>query len=430
MTQSRRKFLKRSVSALAAVTIVPRYVLGGPGYTAPSDKINLGFIGTGKQGLGLGKRFLELDDIQLVAASDVDQSKLERFRKVVEGFYAEKSGKSSYQGCTIHEDYGNLLSWQDVDAVVIATPDHWHAKQVIEAAKAGKDIFCEKPLSHTIKEGRAMVKAVRKYNRILQTGSMQRSREDFRKACELVRNGYIGEIKNIKVSVGDPAIPCDLPAEPVPDGLNWDKWLGPAPERAYNAIICPPITDDSWAMWRKYKEYGGGIFSDWGAHMFDIVQWGIGMDDSGPVEITPPDGKNLPHLTYRYANGITMTHENFGKGHAVMFEGSEGTIEISRRFFNSKPKNLTNQKIKSGEVHLYNSKNHYVDWIQSIRSRKAPICDVETGHRTATICHLGNIAYELKRPLRWDPVKEKFTDDKEANGLRTKKMRKPYKTSV
>ena len=430
MTQSRRKFIKQSLATLATVTMVPRYVLGGLGYTAPSDKINLGFIGTGKQGLALGKRFLELDDIQLIAASDVDKLKLERFRKVAEDFYAEKLGKSSYQGCAVHEDYGDILSKTDLDAVVIATPDHWHAKPVIEAAKAGKDIFCEKPLSHTIKEGRAMVKAVRKYDRILQTGSMQRSRENFRKACELVRNGYIGEIKNIKVSVGDPAIDCDLPAESVPNEVNWDKWLGPAPIRDYHSIICPPISDDSWAMWRKYREYGGGIFSDWGAHMFDIAQWGIGMDESGPVEIIPPDGKSLSYLTYRYANGITMTHEDFGKGFAVMFEGSEGTIEISRKFFNSKPRNLVNQKIKQNEVHLYKSENHYKDWIQSIHSRKLPICDVETGHRTATICHLGNIAYQLKRPLQWDPVKEKFINDKEANSLRTKKMRKPYKVSV
>ena len=430
MTQSRRKFIKQSIGALATVTIVPRYVLGGPGHTAPSDKINLGFIGTGKQGLGLGKRFLELDDIQLIAGSDVDQLKLERFQQVTENFYAGKSGKSTYKGCAIHEDYGDVLSIPDLDAVVISTPDHWHAKPVIDSAKEGKDIFCEKPLSHTIKEGRAMVKAVRKHNRILQTGSMQRSWENFRKACELVRNGYIGDIKNIKVSVGDPAIACDLPAEPVPRGVNFDKWLGPAPLRPYNSIICPPISDDGWAMWRNYKEYGGGIFSDWGAHMFDIAQWAIGMDESGPVEVTPPDGKDFPYLTYRYANGITMTHENFGKGHAVMFEGSEGTIEISRSFFNSKPKNLVNQKLKPNEVHLYKSENHYMDWIQSIRTRKPPICDVETGHRTATICHLGNIAYQLKRPLRWDPVKEKFADDKEANSLRTKKMRKPYKVPV
>ena len=430
MTQSRRKFIKRSISAIATVTIVPRYVLGGTGFTAPNDKINLGFIGTGKQGLGLGKRFMELDDIQIIAGSDVDQLKLDRFQKVAEAFYAKKSGKSKYKGCAVHEAYDQVLSMSGLDAVVVATPDHWHAQPVIEAARAGKDIFCEKPLSHTIKEGRAMVDAVRKNNRILQTGSMQRSRDDFRKACELVRNGYIGEIKNIKVSVGDPAVDCDLPEAPLPKEVNWDKWLGPAPYRAYNPIICPPISHDGWAMWRKFKEYGGGIFSDWGAHMFDIVQWAIGMDNSGPVEITPPDGKDVPYLTYRYANGITMTHEDFGRGHAVMFEGSEGTIEISRGFFESDPKNLVKKKLKSGDVHLYKSENHYKDWIQSIRSRKAPICDVETGHRTATICHLGNIAYQLKRPLQWDPEKEKFINDSKANKLRTKKMRKPYKVSV
>ena len=425
--KNRRDFLKKASVIVPAFTIVPRFVLGN-GYIAPSDKITLGFIGTGKQSVGLGKRFLNLKEIQMLAASDVDSGKLKEFTAIINEHYNVNTGKDHQESFATYERYEELLERNDIDAVIVCLPDHWHAKASIDAMKAGKDVYCEKPLTHTVWEGRQMVKAAEKYNSVVQTGSMQRSWENFRRACELVRNGYIGEIVSVKVNVGDPAVPCDLPTETTPDYLNWDRWVGPAQMRGYNAILSPKSTKDGWPMWRKYKEFGGGIFCDWGAHMFDIAQWGLGMDNSGPVEFTPPSDKTATRgLVMKYANGIEMIHEDFGRGWAVEFVGREGKIRVSRSFFESDPGNIIEQKIKDNEIHLYKSENHYLDWIDAIKKRSKPICDVETGHRSASVCNLGNIAYWLGRPLQWDPVKEKFKGDKEANKLLTKKYRKPFK---
>lgn len=424
---TRRRFVKALGAGVAGLTLIPRHVLGGPGYIPPSDRITLGFIGVGKQGLGLGRRFAELAEAQILAASDVDQQKLERFQKEIPAKYAENGRSAQADKLDTYPEYEALLAREDIDAVVIATPDHWHAIMAISAMKQGKDVYCEKPLAHTVKEGRAMALAVEKYQKVLQTGSMQRSRDTFRHACELVRNGYIGELKTVLVHVGDPALTCDLPDESIPAYLNWDRWLGPAPQRGYSPVVCPPITDDSWAKWRDYKEYGGGILSDWGAHMFDIAQWGMGMDASGPVRFVPPTDPNAKRgLKMTYANGVEMIHEDFGRGWAVRFIGSEGSLDVSRSFLDTKPENIASAQIKAGEIHLYPSENHYTDWLTCIKNRKQPICDVETGHRSASVCNLANIAYQLGRPLTWDPVKEKFKGDGEANKMRGKKYRKPY----
>lgn len=425
---SRRDFIKKSAIVIPAFSIVPRFVLGGTGYVAPSDKITLGFIGTGKQSGGLSSRFLELADVQMLAASDVDSKKLELFKEKVNSFYTVSTGKDNYQGCDTYAMYEELLERKDIDAIIVCMPDHWHAKASIDAMKAGKDVYCEKPLAHTIKEGRKMVNAAEKYQKVVQTGSMQRSWENFRHACELVRNGYIGEIKTVKVNVGDPAVPCDLPDEPTPDNLNWDRWLGAAPLRGYNPVLSPPYTDTSWPMWRAYREFGGGIFSDWGAHMFDIAQWGLGMDNSGPSEFIPPTDKNAKRgLVMKYANGIEMTHEDFGKGWAVQFNGTEGKLEVSRSFLTTDPEKIIDEVVGDDKIKLYKSENHYQNWIDCIKSREKPVCDVETGHRSASVCNLGNIAYQLGRPLKWNPEKEKFEGDSDANKLLTKDYRKPYK---
>ncbi|MCB0664720.1 MAG: Gfo/Idh/MocA family oxidoreductase [Saprospiraceae bacterium] len=422
---NRRDFIKK-VSLFGSVFIVPRHVLGGKGFIAPSDKIGLGFIGTGKQARGLASRFSKLKDVTLPAGCDVDSQKLNLFKNHVAQVTMENQGMK--QDCMIYEDYNDLLSSSQVDAVVIATPDHWHAIQSIDAMKAGKDVYCEKPLAHTVEEGRAMVKASKKYGKVLQTGSMQRSWERFRHAVELVRNGYVGDISKVMVSVGDPAISCTLPKESLPDGLNWDRWIGPAPYREYNPGIAPPIEDDVWAQWRQYREFGGGILSDWGAHMFDIAQWALDMDQSGPVLFVPPaDPLAKRGLKMIYDNGIEMTHEDFERGHAVRFIGSKGTLDVSRSFLDSDPVDIAEVKITNSEKHVYKSDDHYQDWIDAIRNQSAPICDAETGHRSSSVCNLANIAYQLRRPLRWDPEKEKFSKNKEANALLTKEYRKPYK---
>ena len=414
---SRRKFIGISTAALAGIAIVPRHVLGGTGYTAPSDQITLGYIGTGKQGRGtLFRKFIEIPEVRIVAASDVDSQKLADFQKMTSDYYAQQKGQSTYTGVEAYPDLRGLLASDSVDAVIVATPDHWHAIASIMACEAGKDVYCEKPLSLTVKEGRAMVKATRKHDRVFQTGSMQRSWDDFHRAAELVINGYIGDIKKVTVSVGGPPDACDQPAEAKPDSLNWNLWQGPAPQREYSSFFAPPITWDGWPRWRYCKNYGGGGMTDWGAHMFDIAQWALGMDDSGPVEVIPPDGKDYPVLTYHYDSGVPMVREDFGKGNAIRFEGSEGTIEVSRQFLNM-PEKLVDQKIGENEIHLYKSEDHYRDWLTAIRQRTRPICDVEVGHRTATVCTIGNIAYELNRPLRWNPKKEKFKGDREANKM-------------
>ncbi len=422
---SRRQFLGTGLAAMAAFTIIPRHVLGGTGFIAPSDQITIGFIGTGKQGRILVREFAKR--AKVIAGCDVDSRKLDRFKTITEELYTNAG--SSAKGFKTYKDFKELLANKEIDAVVIATPDHWHAINVIEAAKAGKDVYCEKPYSHSIEEGRLMVKAIDKYQRINQTGNMQRSWKNFRDACQLVRNGYLGDVIEVKVSVGPPPIKCDLPAEPVPANLDWERWVGPAEFHAFNAELSPPLEVDIYPNWRNYKEYGNGMTADWGTHMFDIAQWALGKDDSGPVAVYPPD-KDHKYLTFVYDNGIQMTHEDFGRGNAVRFIGTKGVLDISRSFFESLPTNLTTHQFTESEIKLYESNDHYQNWLDCIRTRQQPISTAEIGHRTATVAFLANIGYELQRPLRWNPVKEEFLNDAEANKLRSGYLRKPWTMQI
>lgn len=418
---SRRYFIKQSATVLAGLVIVPRFVLGGnrpdgTKYISPSDMISLGFIGCGKQGRILSSPFLSTNEIRILALSEVYKDKSELMLKTIKTNQEKNKQPTNNNGIAVYNDFRELLSRKDIDAVIIATPDHWHAAMAVRAAEAGKDIYCEKPLSLTVKEGRAMVKATRKHNRVFQTGSMQRSWPEFRQAVELVRNGFIGEIKSIKVNVGPPPIAYNLPEQPVPDDLDWSKWLGPNEFKPFNAELAPPITKDVYPNWRNYKEFGGGGVTDWGAHMFDIAQWALDMDDSGPTEIFAPDADH-PFLTYHYKNNIVMTHEKWEWNNAVLFTGTEGEIRIARGKLETTPASVKNLIIDATQKHVYKSENHYKDFLNAMRTRVKPICDVETGHRTATVCNLGNIAYQLKRPLKWKPEEEKFKNDAEANAL-------------
>lgn len=412
---SRRAFVRNTITASVGIMIIPRFVMGGQGYVAPSDKINLGFIGTGKQSRGLVRGFY--NKAQVVAGADVDSKKLALFQQITEKLYADAKDLPQYKGLATYADFRELLDRKDIDAIVVATPDHWHAVQSIMAAKAGKHVYCEKPLAHSVEEGRAMVNAMKKHKVVLQTGSMQRSNQNFRHACELVRNGYIGDVKEVLVSVGKAGITCDLPGQSIPSELNWQQWVGPAAMRDFNAELAPPVEKDIFPNWRNYKEFGGGMLSDWGAHMFDIAQWGLGMDHTGPVELYPPDGKEFKTLTMVYANGVVMKHEDFGRGNAVRFIGTKGTLDISRSFIDSKPGDIAKAVIQPNEIRLYDSANHHQDWLDAIKSGKPPICDVETGHRSSSVCCIANIAYWLNRPLKWNPKRERFKGDKEANRL-------------
>jgi len=407
---NRRQFITKA-SVISAAIVLPRYVIGCKSI-APADQVTLGFIGTGKQAMDLQDYFLKTGEVRILAAADVYEAKVQRF-----------AGKLS--GCDTYSDFRRILDRKDINAVVIATPDHWHAAIAVMAAKAGKDIYCEKPLSLTIKEGRAMVNAARENKRVFQTGSMQRSWPEFRQAVELVRNGYIGEIKTVKVNVGPAPVPYNLPSEAVPTGLDWDFWLGPnITPQVFNHNLAPGLNDDFWAHWRDYREFGGGGMTDWGAHMFDIAQWGLDMDSSGPVMVTPPD-KDHKFLTYQYANGITMTHEPAGN-QGVTFIGTKGEVHVMRGKLETTPGSLQNQAIGDNEKHVYRSDDHYKDFLQAIRKRTKPVADVETGHRTASVCNLGNICYQLNRPLKWDPVKEVFANDDEANKLTGREMKKEW----
>lgn len=423
---SRRKFIQKTAVSAGAFAIVPRFVLGN-GYIAPSDKINLGFIGLGRQNTGLVKRFIKSTSAQAVAGCDVWTTKNDVFKSLVQTQYAEQRGADSYEGIQMYDEYTELLSRTDIDAVVIATPDHWHAVQAINALNERKHVYCEKPLTHRISEGIELVETVKKTGKVLQTGSMQRSSANFRKACELVRNGYLGEISKILVNVGDPAKDYNLPEEELPKEVDWNKWCGPAPLLAYNHRLAPSSNDiDFWPDWRKFKETGGGILCDWGAHMFDIAQWGIGMDDSGPMRYVPPTDKTAVRgLRMFYENGIEMVHEDFGRGWGVRFIGSEGTLDVSRNYLDTNPENILSAVLKDSEVRLYNSGgNHYQDWLDAIKNNTQPLCDVETGHRSSSICNIANIAYQLGRPLNWDTTEQHFKGDAEANSLRTRKNRK------
>jgi len=390
---TRRGFLRVAAGALAAPAFIRSSAFGA------NDRITTGIIGLGgPAGGGAG-------GTQLLAVCDVREDKLR--------------GHRGNKNVTVYTDFRDLLARADIDAVLIGTPDHWHAIPAIEAAKAGKDIYCEKPMSLTVREARAMVNAVRRYHRVFQTGSQQRSEPGvFRFACEMVRSGRIGRLTHIHCNVGGPSSECYLPPEPVPEGLDWDRWLGPAPWRPYNKQIV------MGGQWRNWRDYSGGGMTDWGAHHFDIAQWALDADQSGPVEIHPP-GSIAPQLTYVYANGVRV-HHGGGGGFGVVFFGTEGRIGVDRGPLQTWPPSLMRDPIGPNEVHLYESHSQKGNWVECIRTRRRPICDVEVGCRSVTVCHLGNICYWLGRPLKWDPAKEDFLGDPEASRWLDRPKRAPW----
>ena len=432
---NRRHFIKAAAIAGAAPFILPSRLWAAD--SAPSKQITLGFIGIGKQGNGLMHACLPRKDVRVLAVSDVDGTRLELAKKAVEFAYAKNTDAGAYKGCDTYQDFRDLLARKDIDAVVIATPDHWHALVGIAAARAGKDIYCEKPMAHTVLEGRAMVQAVRANNRIFQVGSMQRSMGEFRAACELVRNGVIGTVAHTEVSVSGPPIPCNLPEEPAEPGLNWDLWLGPAPMRPYNSILSPRGMPKGYPEWRHYREYGGGGVCDWGAHHFDIVQWAFGYDEGGPVEFYPADTADAQFgVHWRYASGQEVTHK---KGNGITFFGDKGKIMVNRGKFQlwlgdqlksdvmDDYSPLLKELLPPNAVRLYRSTNHISDWVKAMQARKLPCCDVETGHRSATVCNLVNQVYFNQKGIKWNPQTEQFVDGTGDAAWLTREYRAPWK---
>ena len=425
---SRRQFLGSSALGLAGLFVLPK--MGSSIVNQEKKDIKLGFIGLGQQSMFLLNGFLQIPGVEVVAGCDVYGIKLKRFEKRVLAYNA-KAGLASKP--FLFEKYTDILAMKDLTAVVIAVPDHSHAMIAIAACKAGKDVYLEKPMTFTIREGQELRKTVRETNRILALGSQQRSDPNFQNAVNLVQTGAIGKITKVNAYVGAPPKPYDLPEEKVPSDLNWDLWLGSLPENIhFNNQLDPPISLDPdvnekfWGAWRWYKEMGGGFTTDWGAHMFDIAQWGLGMDRNGPVEASPIlDGSEF--MAFKYANGVIMISEPWDekKTKGVKFWGEKGWIEVARGYFNASDPKLIPEKKEIANGPYETKIPHQVNFIESVRSRKDPVVPVEIGHSSCTVCNIGNIACELKRTVKWDPIKEVFIDDKD--GAATKLMHYNYR---
>jgi predicted dehydrogenase len=421
---TRRRFLKRAAgvsAALAAPYFIPASAFGRSGWAAPSERITMGFIGIGNMGGGHLDNFLGMKDVQIVAVCDVDAVKRADARRRVEEQYAAEREAGTFTGCDEYSKFEKLLARDDIDAVLIAVPDHWHAIIAIAACKAGKDVYCEKPLSLTIREADEMVAAARRYGTVFQTGSQQRSESNFRYACELVRNGRIGKLLRVNVGIGPPSTERYLPREPVRAGLDWERWLGPAPWQPYNPERCSGSYSGGW---RLIRDYSGGMSTDWGAHHYDIAQWGMGMDGSGPVEIIPPKERLAEGIKFVYANGVVMER---GGANGILFTGTDGRVEVNRGHLKTWPERIGKEPIGPNEIHLYESPGHQVDWLNCIRTRRRPICDVAIGASSVTVCHLSNIAYWLERPIEWDPEKREIIGDEAAARWLDRPKRAPWR---
>jgi predicted dehydrogenase len=427
---SRRRFIGTAAAGVAGAAVIP-YISGCKSKKVVKD-IKLGFIGMGRQSMFLLDGFINLPGVEVVAGCDVYGIKRRRFEKRVNEFYVKAGKKVKVE---TYEKYQDLLARKDIDAVVIAVPDHSHAMVAIAACKAGKDVYLEKPMTFTIFEGQQLMKVVREHKRILAIGSQQRSDPNFQHAINLVQTGAIGKIITVNSYVGAPPTPYNLPEEPIPSDLNWDLWLGPLPIPIhFNNQLDPPITldppknEEFWGAWRWYKETGGGFTTDWGAHMFDIAQWGLGMDKNGPVEISPI-GDGTEFMKFKYASGTVMTSEPFNdqKTKGVKFWGETGWIEVARGFFNASDPKFNPPAAAQADPNVpYETKiPHQVNFIESVRSRKDPVVPVEIGHSSCTVCNLGNIACDLKRTIYWDPKTQTFIND--TDGAATKFMKYKYR---
>ena len=431
---SRLDFLRMSAAGAASTLVFPAVAKEAvaPKKAKKNDVnnlINVGFIGLGQQAMYLLNGFIAIPEVRVVAGCDVYDIKRNRFEKWANNYYAEQGIKHKVD---MYIRFEELLAREDIDAVVIATPDHQHARIAIAAAKAGKDIYLEKPLTFTVYEGQRLIEAVRANNRILQTGSMQRSYDEFIHAANIVREGKLGKISTMYAFAGEGPKPYTLPKQEVPAGLDWDKWLGPLADTwHYNHELNPLLDkngrDECWGAWRWYHGLGGGFTTDWGAHMFDIGQWAIGKDGSGPVEIMAPESSPYDCLTYRYDNGIEMTQQKFdGEKKGIKIYGENGWIQVCRgEYLASSPDLLPGKSVMENAVYETNIA-HYKNFIDCIRSRRDPVVPVEVGHSSCTVCNLGNVAYDLKRTVKWNPIVQKFVNDPEATKLLHYEYRKPY----
>ena len=434
---SRRQFLKASAAAGVAPLVVSSSVFGA---NAPSNRLNLALIGAGNQSRVDLPAVLRFDDVQVVAICDVNKGSYgyarpehflgrEPVRDSVNEYYAKKTGAGSYGGCDIYADFREVLARDDVDAVMVILPDHWHALVSVLACRAGKDVYCQKPMSLTVHDGQQMIKAVREHQRILQVGSQYRSNAVVRRVAELVRNGRIGKVQRAIAIVNDsgPGPGPGWQPMPVPDGFDYDFWLGPAPQAPYHIDRC-------LYRFRFHLDYSGGQVTNTGHHANDIVQWVLGLDGTEPVEyedlgsVWPPAG----HLyttamktafRARHSNGIELICQTQDPGFGARFEGTDGWVQYTGNKIQASSDKILNSPIGDDELRLPVSDNHYRNWLDCIKTRQEPIEPVEVGHSTANICHCGNIAMRLKRRVQWNPETETFVGDDEANQM----LRRPYR---
>lgn len=433
---SLRHFLKASaITAGAAPFLLPGKVWAA----GPSKKTTMAIIGMGSQARGLLKVFLGLST-RVLAVCDVDTNRRNNGKKMVDEYYGNDD-------CAAYTDFREIIGRKDIDAVCIATPDHWHAIPTLAALRSGKDVYCEKPLTHNIQEAVEVMKAVDANGRVLQTGSMQRSSKEFRVACELVRNGLIGKVNRVECSFGDPGRPCDLKEDAAEPGLDWNFWCGPAPLRGYSATLSPRGVHQFWPGWRDYMEYGNGGVGDWGAHHLDICQWGLGMDDSGPVEViaaADPNAKRGAKLVY--ANGVTTEHKD---GFGIHFFGDGGEVLVNRGKFEliiggktvaayrgDEDRDSTScaaqvqiaerKYLKDPKVRLYVSRNHLDNFLQCVKLRKQPIASEQVGGRSAICCHLLNQSYYHHTGFKWDPANFKFAGGTGDPAWLTRDYRAPW----
>jgi hypothetical protein len=441
---TRRVFLKTAAAAgaLGACQFSPARALGKDGFVAPSKRVTLGVIGLGIQGTGDMRAFLGNAEIQVVAVCDVHEGQRAKGKQVVDAWYSNSD-------CAVYKDYRELMARPDIDAVQITTPDHWHPLVALEAARQGKHMYQEKPMGWSFRAAHAVQKAVQEKGVVFQFGTQQRSGGKFRLACELVRNGKIGQLKTILVGVPGSVSSCpSQPVEPVPKELDYDLWLGPAPMAPYCYQRCRPYTEkDGWSVWYSISDYCLGMMGNWGVHHLDIAQWGNNTELSGPTEIEGsavfPKGMLTDcavswQVENRYANGVTLIHMDDatsqkhplqvgGHGHGVMFLGTEGWVFVDRQGMDAHPASLLEAKIGPNELHLFKSDNHAVNFIDAVKGRNKPAAPIDIAVRTDTLCNLQLIAAKLRRRLRWDPEKEVFLNDAEADALLDRPMRAPWK---
>jgi len=429
---TRREALGRA-AVFGMPMVIPASAIGRDGRPAPSERIAIGCIGTGgfnpnnddSMGTYLLKAFMRRRETQIAAVCDVDTAHRTRAKRIVDDHYGATSDAA---GCRAVNDFRDVISRKDIDAVIIALPDHWHAIPVIMAARAKKDIYAEKPLALTVAEGRQMADEVRKHRVVFQTGSQLRSVPWVRRGCELVRAGLIGKVNTIRCSFAASPACTPQPEMPVPEGFDYDRWLGPAPKAPYTKLRCH-------FNFRWILDYSDGQVSDHGAHYVDIAQWGLGMERSGPVEVVgsgdfPREGlfnvATSYHIEWTYASGVKMIGEEKGRDIVcTTFEGSEGTVHIGNGL-HTEPESLARSERVAEKYRLPDVNDHHGNFLECIRTRKTPLAPIEEAHRSAAICHIGNISMLLKRKLRWDPVRERFIGDPEANRMLSRRQRSPW----